>query len=375
MRTIITRLGIAGVVLSLVTTIISAGVPEWIATIRATGTEGNGNAEASQAWKELSRTDAKNLPQVFAGMDGAHDLAANWLRSAIEVIVERCAKDGNQLPGPALTTYLKDTQHNPRARRLAFEILAQDNPAIVEQLIPDMVNDPSMELRYDAVQRLVQQGDQFVVQKDTAQATRVYQQAVGYARDAKQIKTLNAALKKLGVTVDLPKHFGFLMTWRVIGPFENTERKGFDTVFPPENEINLSAEYPGKGATAKWVEFTSKHDYGLIDINKVCGAIKEVTGYAYTEYQSATARKAELRLGCKNAWKVWFNGQLLFGRDEYHRGMQIDQYRLPVDLKAGKNTILVKLCQNEQKEEWTKEWEFQLRVCDNTGTAIHAADR
>jgi len=72
---------------------------------------------------------------------------------------------------------------------------------------------------------------------------------------------------------------------------------------------------------------------------------------------------------------VWFNGKLLFGRDEYHRGSRIDQYRLPVELKAGKNTILVKVCQNEEVKDWTKEWEFQLRVCDATGTAILAKDR
>jgi hypothetical protein len=103
--------------------------------------------------------------------------------------------------------------------------------------------------------------------------------------------------------------------------------------------------------------------------------LKEVTGYAYSEFVAAKARPAELRLGCKNAWKVWLNGKLLFGRDEYHRGQRIDQYKMPVQLKEGKNTILVKLCQNEQKEKWTVEWEFQLRVCDPTGTAILSTDR
>ena len=39
------------------------------------------------------------------------------------------------------------------------------------------------------------------------------------------------------------------------------------------------------------------------------------------------------------------------------------------------NTILIKLCQNEQMQNWTKEWEFQIRVCDPTGTAILASNR
>ncbi|MFM7077762.1 MAG: hypothetical protein ACKO3G_17090, partial [Planctomycetaceae bacterium] len=91
------------------------------------------------------------------------------------------------------------------------------------------------------------------------------------------------------------------------------------------------------------------------------------------EFDAAEARPAEIRLGCKNAWKIWLNGEPVFEREEYHRGMEIDQYRLPVTLRQGPNTILVKLCQDEQRRPWTTEWEFQLRVCDEVGTAIHPA--
>ncbi|MFP6574018.1 MAG: hypothetical protein VB912_02625, partial [Pirellulaceae bacterium] len=67
--------------------------------------------------------------------------------------------------------------------------------------------------------------------------------------------------------------------------------------------------------------------------------------------------------------------ELLFQRDEYHRGMRLDQYRLKAKLKQGRNVIMLKLCQNEQMENWTKEWQFQLRVCDATGTAILSTSR
>ena len=125
----------------------------------------------------------------------------------------------------------------------------------------------------------------------------------------------------------------------------------------------------------KWQDFRTTGDYGLVDLNKPCGALKEVTGYAYTEFYADKARPVELRLGCKNGWKVWLNGKLLFGRDEYHRGMEIDQYRLAGELKPGKNTILVKLTQNEQTEKWTVEWEFQMRITDALGTPIASAKR
>jgi hypothetical protein len=53
----------------------------------------------------------------------------------------------------------------------------------------------------------------------------------------------------------------------------------------------------------------------------------------------------------------------------------MDQYKLPVQLQAGRNTILVKLTQNEEKEEWTVEWEFQLRVTDPTGRVIRSVSQ
>jgi hypothetical protein len=123
----------------------------------------------------------------------------------------------------------------------------------------------------------------------------------------------------------------------------------------------------------KWQPFTSKDELGKLDFNKPLGSLKEVTAYAVTNFESPAERDAELRLGCKNGWKVWLNGELLFSRDEYHRGAQMDQYKMKCHLKKGANTVLVKCCQNEQTEQWTVEWEFQLRMCDSTGTAILAA--
>ncbi|MEM7383489.1 MAG: hypothetical protein AAF514_00965, partial [Verrucomicrobiota bacterium] len=145
--------------------------------------------------------------------------------------------------------------------------------------------------------------------------------------------------------------------------------------YPPEKEINLEAAYPGKEEEVRWQTYATSDHYGMVDINQPLGSLKEVVGYAYTEFDAARDQPAELRLGCKNAWKVWLNGELLFERDEYHRGMRIDQYKLQGKLKKGRNTILVKACQNEQTEDWTVQWQFQLRVCDATGTAILSTNR
>lgn len=346
-----------------------------IAAIRQVGGEGKGNVQAATAWQSLAKGGAPTLVPLLAAMDDANDLAANYLRSAVDAIVDRELAAKRALPQADLEKFLADTKHNPRARRLAYELIARVSPATGEKLLPTFLNDPSVELRRDAVQRLIDAADKALAAQDKAAATKEFSNALTYARDEAQIKKVAGELRKLGQEVDLPRHFGFLTHWKLIGAFDNTKLVGFDTAYPPEKAVDLAAAYDGKLEKARWVDVATANDYGMVDFNKPFGDLKGVTGYAFTEFNAAAARPAELRLGCKNGWKVWFNGKLLFGRDEYHRGARIDQYRLPVELKAGKNTILVKVCQNEDVKDWTKEWEFQLRVCDATGTAILAKDR
>ncbi|MFA6543496.1 MAG: hypothetical protein WCS99_03670 [Limisphaerales bacterium] len=346
-----------------------------VAAIRQVGAEGKGNTQAATAWQHLAKADAKAIPGILAAMDDANDLAANYLRSAVDAIVDRELAAKRALPQADLEKFIADKKHNPRARRLAYELIARVSPATGEKLLPTFVNDPSVELRRDAVQRLIGAAEKALAAQDKAAATKGFADALTYARDEAQIKKIAGELRKLGQEVDLPRHFGFLTHWKLIGSFDNAKLAGFDTAYPPEKELNLAAEYDGKLGRARWVEVATANDYGMVDFNRPFGDLKGVAGYAFTEFNAATARSAELRLGCKNGWKIWFNGRLVFGRDEYHRGARIDQYRMPVELKPGRNTILVKVCQNEEVKDWTKEWEFQLRVCDASGTAILAKDR
>jgi len=353
----------------------AAPISDSIKTIRAVGKEGQGNSAAAKAWQLLSMSDADALPEILAAIDGANPFAANWLRAAVDTIA---ARESN-LALDDLEKFLANKKHAPHARRLAFEIIQRTDPKLAEKLIPGMLNDPSVELRRDAVQRVIDEAAALKEADNKPEATKTYQNALNAARDIDQIKTSTAALRQLGETVDLPRHFGFLMHWNVIGPFDNTKRKGFGAVYPPENKINFSASYDGKSGKVKWSEFVTADEYGMVNINKAYpgpgDGLKEVTAFAYTEYHATEARDVELRLGCKNAWKIWHNSKLVFERDEYHRGARIDQYQLKIRLTKGRNTFLVKLCQNEQKESWTKEWQFQLRVCDATGTAVLAHNR
>ena len=344
-----------------------------LAAIKSVGPEGRGNAAAAAAWRKLACGDATTLVPLLEAMDGANDFALNWLRAAIDSITSRVLSAGGSLPAPDLGKFLLETHHNPRARRLAFELLTKVDPATTDKLLAGMLNDPSMEIRYDAVQKLIDQAAQSLAASNKAGATLLYQQALSTARDVVQIDGIAQKLGGLGQPVDTLKLFGFLTEWKVIGPFDNTRRKGFDTVFPPEQTIDFTAEYDGKAGKVKWQDVVVTEKYGKVDLNQPCGKLKEVTGYAATEFFSDRPQAVELRLGGDNSWKVWLNGKLLFGHDEYHFNAEIDAYQMPAQLQAGRNTILVKVCQNEQTEDWAVDWEFQLRVTDSLGTPILSA--
>lgn len=338
--------------------------------VRAVGREGEGNAAASAAWRRLAQAPVSAAPAILAGMDGASDLAVNWLWTAVNAAVVRASGSGDALPVAELGVFLLETEHHPRARQLAYELIARADASAAAQLLPGFLSDPCLDLRRQAVQRLIDEGERVAGAGNRAGAILLYRQALVHARELGQIETLTQRLRKLGQRVDPAALLGFLREWQVIGPFDNTGRAGFDRAFPPELETRLDAEYDGKTGKVRWADLTSTNEYGVVDLNRPCGKLKEVAGYARTEFVVDRAQPGEIRLGCKNAWKVWCNGRFLFGRDEYHRGAEIDQYRLPVQLEPGPNVILVKLCQNEEVEEWTVEWEFQLRVCDPLGTPI-----
>lgn len=363
---------IAAVWILLTHTTFAATLSDNLATVRAVGPEGLGNAAAGAAWKSLAAGDASSLPALLGAMDGANDLVVNWLRAAVETIAGRAGPTGS-LPLKDLEIFARDTRHHPRARRLACDLIARSDPAAAQNLLAGFLNDPGPELRREAVQQVIDEGARREGAGDKAGAIPLYEKAIAAARAVDQINTLSTRLKALGHPVELANLFGFLIEWQVVGPFDSTGGKGFDAVYPPETTINLRATYDGKAGRVGWTNFISASPYGVVDLNQPLGALKGVAGYAFTKFNSAQAQPVELRLGSENAWKIWLNGKLIFGREEYHRGMEIDQYRLPVTLRTGVNTLLVKLCQNEMVEDWTKKWDFQLRITDAQGTPVKPA--
>jgi hypothetical protein len=342
-----------------------------LARLKAVGREGAGNEAAAAAWKDVVQQGPAALPAILQAMDDAGAAAANWLRTAGDAIVERTLIAGKPLPAETLEQFIRQTRHNGAARRLAYEWLCRIDAKASDRLLPDMLQDPSSELRRDAVAAALKQARSQLDKGNEDAARAAYRRALTGACDKDQVDVIAKALDKLGVKVDVAAHFGFVRQWLLVAPFDNHNDAGFNVAYPPEKGVDPKAVYKGKdGKEVRWIATATEDPYGVVNLNKVLGKQQGVVAYAYAVVSSPKERPIQIRAGSINGLKIFLNGKELYHRDEYHHGMDVDQHIARCTLKAGRNELLLKVCQNEQKEDWAQEWKFQVRLCDAVGAAV-----
>ncbi|MEK9773610.1 MAG: hypothetical protein VW576_08590 [Opitutae bacterium] len=335
-------------------------------TLAKIGAHGNGNQKAMLAISKAKHLDHSSILPLLNAMNSANPIGDNWIRAVISETI--LSSDPANFPIEEIHQFLENQSNAGSSRLTAFELLQDNSPKLANSIIPSLINDREPSLRRFAIAKILQDAS---LEKDAEIALELYQEALNFAREADQIQEATKQLRNRGETIDLVDLMGFITTWEIVGPFDNSERMGFGKVYSPETETVSSESYTGKNGPTRWTAFSTSHNLGMLDINQEYGHIKEVLAYAKTTFISDKAQKVQVRLGSKNAWKVWVNGDLLYSRDEYHRGKtRIDQFVIDGELKKGANKILLKVCQNEQTQSWTKQWEFCLRITDETGKAV-----
>lgn len=351
--------------------LIAEEMSDAIATLKAATVDSKSQATLQLAWKRVAGGGGETLIGALSAMKDAGPNAENWLRAAVETIAENLQQHSGELPTAELEIFLKDSQQSPRARYLAYELLSSVDPTIPDRLLPKFLEDPSFELRFDAVAKALAEAAN---QPTDAEKIAAYNRVLQSARDKDQLSKCVAALEELGETPNLPLLFGYLTSWKLIGPFDNQENVGLDNMLPAEGEVDYAASYQGKEGEVSWIDFVSTEtkldNLGLVNLNKSLKEMKEVAALAAASFNSAKPQQVEIRYTTKNATKLYVNGELVATNSVYHSGSSFDQYVVPVSFKQGPNQILLKVCQNAQRQPWARAWEFQLRVTDKLGGAV-----
>ncbi len=183
-----------------------------------------------------------------------------------------------------------------------------------------------------------------------------------------------------------PGKDGFISDWLLLGPLPNmlvakptgNEFAGFrtDDLAKYGGEANVQPaygkkhkiKYPPDGLwiegeeTLTWRDF---HGGGMNILNDLLLPERGITivppvnvaAYLACWIESPTDRKVTLAVGSDDCHKVWLNGKLVAAL-ETERGAAPDQNLYPIELKKGRNLLLVKTFQS------VGDWKFCLRFLD-----------
>jgi hypothetical protein len=343
-----------------------------IAVIAKVGRQGAGSAAARTARDELARRGIEILPQLLTAMNTTNVVAANWYRSIYEEIVERAlAQPGTNWPIADLKEYVSDSRNAGRPRSLVLSLLDRLEPAYREQWLSTRLDDP--DFRSDAVALSLAAGEQAIREGNGDQAKAQFRKAFEHARDSGQVTLAAQKLTALGESANVYAHLGLVENWWLVGPFDAPDKSGFATAFPPESNVDLTAAYEGQsGNEIRWIKHRMADALGQVDLNAALGATREAVGYAYVELDVDREQSAHLRCGADDNCSVWLNGRQVFAREQWLNGTRFDRFITPVTLVAGRNTLLVKVCQGPQHKdpEVSNNWSLQLRFCDEQGLGI-----
>src|SRR5262245_24917869 len=137
-----TRLYLGVVIVGMPTSLQADDLSSALTTLRSVATEAQGHLPAQAAWKMVAAADASRMTEILAALDGAGPLAANWIRSAVDTILERAAATGDKNAAAELQRYIGDRKHEPQGRRLAYEWLVRFDPSAADRLMPSFLDDP-----------------------------------------------------------------------------------------------------------------------------------------------------------------------------------------------------------------------------------------
>ncbi|HEY8938779.1 MAG TPA: hypothetical protein VIM59_01275 [Cellvibrio sp.] len=148
----------------------------------------------------------------------------------------------------------------------------------------------------------------------------------------------------------------YLNSWYLIGPFAGfAGEKLFDNPsYPPEQLVDLDAEYFGKDDRVLTWQYFNTNRYPLIPPDPAEDAVY----YGYTEIKIDKATDVWLWVGADDDIKIWLNDNLVWvggyskqwffdeiyvRRQQYLSQWNVSEDKIRIHLNAGRNKILFKL--------------------------------
>lgn len=148
--------------------------------------------------------------------------------------------------------------------------------------------------------------------------------------------------RNLGANAQQEKIEPSIGPWHYAGPFSNEGAKGFDTVYPPEQSIDFAAQFTGKGGTQfGWVK--KEFPDGQVHSLAIFGPHNDSACVYLAREITTGATEIPISLGSDDTLTVWLNDEKILA-ENVNRAAIPDNTKTVLKLKAGKNLLLLKIC-------------------------------
>ena len=160
----------------------------------------------------------------------------------------------------------------------------------------------------------------------------------------------------------------YLKEWLLCGPFPALELEGKETeaIRLPGMYTDWLQQHGGERAvkpevgqsvsfangSCKWVRHLAPKD--IVNLDRAVSTSDYVVAYAYAEIESPQNQACIFALGSNDGARAWLNGELILDCPG-PRGLQADHNLVPIALRQGRNSLLLKI------EERGNKWAFACR--------------
>ncbi len=142
-----------------------------------------------------------------------------------------------------------------------------------------------------------------------------------------------------------------ILDWQLLGPFDDSEYLGMEQTFGPERNTDGSVVWEGRNGKISWRQWTQNSDeQPCVPFGNLYGTEEGIAAFAMARVACPSETDAVLHVSMSQRGEVYLNGEKIY-RDEYAAGFLPEEARLPVQLKAGTNTILLK-----SLHHWGDDW-------------------
>jgi len=169
--------------------------------------------------------------------------------------------------------------------------------------------------------------------------------------EGKEIGDISAFIERV------KKASNFVSDWWIIGPFDNANENGLETIYPPETGFELNQFYSGnKSQKVKWESYTNQES-GYIDFTKIYHPSENGVAYASRNFEMDEKKSLKVGVGSNDGVRMWLNGKLVLDH-KVLRKAEPNQEILTLPFKKGDNSVIIKI------DQFGGGWGFYFSLLD-----------